>query len=131
VAIEAHPFPWTTLASLLTKKLETVSTGASTIYAEIYELLEKVFREESARSWRPTPHPYAVLFHATNAILEKGGGLPPRKKEWLTKQIQISAKIFPRDTELNVFGTKILERINASELTSLVMGNHNVTKLTQ
>jgi hypothetical protein len=115
VAIEAHPFPWTTLASLLAKKMETISTGATTLYTEIYELLEAVFREESARSWRPTPHPYAALFHATNVFLEKGGTLPPRKKEWLAKQIHTSAQAFPRDTELNAAGTRILERASISK----------------
>ncbi len=114
VAIEGHPFPWTTLASLLAKKLEAVSTGVTSLYSEIYELLEAIFHAESTRSWRPTPHPYAVLFNATNVFLNKGGVLAPRKKEWLSRQIQTAAKIFPRDTEINAFGSKILERITSS-----------------
>ncbi len=111
VAIEGHPFPWTTLASLLAKKLESTSIGIDTLYAEVYDLLILVFREESARSWRPTPHPYAALFHATCAFLEQGGTLPPKKREWIITQIESSAVTFPRDLNLNAVGQRIFDRL--------------------
>lgn len=114
VAIEGHPFPWTTLASLLAKKMEATQAGHKSLYDEIYELLTLVFRAESARSWRPTPHPYAALFHATNVFLEQGGTLPPRQKEWVAKQIQTSATTFPRDINLNAAGTRILDRMSTN-----------------
>ena len=114
VAIEAHPFPWTTLASLLARKMEAITTGHKSLYDEIYELLTLVFRAESARSWRPTPHPYAALFHATNAYLEQGGTLPPRQNEWITSRIQIAETIFARDTNLNAAGKRILNKIGGT-----------------
>lgn len=62
VAIEEHPFPWTTLASLLVKKLDTLEIGHAAIFDEVIDLLQKIVRHERAsRSWRPTPHPYTVL----------------------------------------------------------------------
>lgn len=115
VAIEGHPFPWTTLASLLAKKMEAIQAGHKPFYDEIYELLTLVFQAESARSWRPTPHPYAALFHATNVFLEQGGTLPPRQKDWIATQIQTSASIFPRDFKLNAAGTRILNRMNSNQ----------------
>lgn len=114
VAIEGHPFPWTTLASLLAKKMEAIQAGHKSLYDEIYELLTLVFQAESARSWRPTPHPYAALFHATNVFLEQGGTLPPRQKDWIAKQIQTSASMFPRDIKLNAAGTRILNRMTGN-----------------
>lgn len=110
VAIEQHPFPWTTLASLLTKKLEASSVGIDALYTEIYELLSEVFHAESVRSWRPTPHPYAVLFHATNAFLEKGGRVPPKKKDWTVERIQYCKRTFGRDHTLNAAGDRIIAK---------------------
>lgn len=111
VAIEAHPFPWTTLASLLAKKMESTSVGIDALFTEIYDLLTQVFRQESARSWRPTPHPYAALFHATNVFLEKGGKLPPRKKDWVIEQVRYGERTFSRDLKLNAAGERIFEKL--------------------
>jgi len=112
VAIEAHPFPWTTLASLLAKKMEVTTTGVEALYSEIYDLLTQVFRQESVRSWRPTPHPYSALFHATNVFLEKGGKLAPRKKDWVVEQVRYCERTFNRDLKLNAGGLRIVERVS-------------------
>lgn len=112
VAIEAHPFPWTTLASLLAKKMEATTVGVEVLYTEIYDLLNQVFRQESARSWRPTPHPYAALFHATNVYLEKSGKLAQRKRDWVKDQIQYCERTFSRDAKLNAAGERILVKLS-------------------
>lgn len=111
VAIESHPYPWTTLASLLVKKMETTSVGINTLFEEIYNLLTQIFHEESARSWRPTPHPYTVLFHAVNVFLDKGEKLAPRKKDWLVERIHYCTQMFGRDHKLNLVGEQIIEKI--------------------
>lgn len=111
VAIESHPYPWTTLASLLTKKMESTSVGLNTLFEEIYDLLTQVFRDELARSWRPTPHPYSVLFHAVNVFLDKGEKLAPRKKDWVIEKIHYCARMFERD-KLNLVGEQIIEKIS-------------------
>lgn len=115
VAIEAHPYPWTTLASLLAKKMEATSVGVEALYTEIFDLLNKVLRQESARSWRPTPHPYWALFHATNVYLEKSGRLPPRKREWVLEQIRYCERTFSRDAKLNAAAEQIVERLTAQK----------------
>lgn len=111
VAIEEHPFPWTTLASLLSKKLEQTIVGVDAIYGEIYEILNQVVRHETTtKAWRSTPHPYATLFHATNILISKGGKIPPKKRDWILQQIEFCSKVFSRDKMLN----EAAERIRAS-----------------
>lgn len=113
VAIEAHPFPWTTLASLLSRKLEGLNNGLTLIYDEIYDLLFQVFRHEaSSKSWRPTPHPYVSLFKATKNYLDKGGKLPPKKQDWIKGQIIKSQDLFKRDTNLLEMAGSILPHVS-------------------
>lgn len=115
VAIEEHPFPWTTLASLLSKKLELTNVGADAIYGEIYEILNQVVRHETTtKAWRPTPHPYATLFHATNIFIFKGGKIPPRKRDWIIQQIEFCSKVFSRDKMLNESAERILASIKTA-----------------
>jgi hypothetical protein len=110
VAIEAHPFPWTTLASLLTKKLEIVVNGYDAIYSEVIDILLKVIKFESeSRSWKPTPHPYSIVFHATESFLNKGGRIMSSRREWIEKNIEYCSKVFSRDETLNNCGDRILE----------------------
>lgn len=101
VAIEEHPFPWTTLASLLVKKLDTLENSHGSIFEEVIDLLQKVIRHERAsRSWRPTPHPYTVLFHAASIFLKADGKIAPKVLEWLTQQTDYCKNTFPRDKGL-------------------------------
>lgn len=111
VAIEEHPFPWTTLASLLTKKLENAAVGHQYIFEEIFSLLTKVFRYEAERQWRPTPHPYVVLFHSVELFLDNGGHIPPRKKEFTLEKVRYCERAFPRDFKLNESGERLLQRL--------------------
>lgn len=113
VAIEAHPFPWTTLASLLSRKLENLSNGLALIFDEIYELLFQIFRHEAnSKSWRPTPHPYVILFKATKIYLEKGGKLPPKKQDWIKGQIAKAQDLFKRDVNLLEMANSIRPQIS-------------------
>lgn len=108
VAIEEHPFPWTTLASLLVKKLDTLENGHATVFNEIIEFLQKIVRHErTARSWRPTPHPYTVLFHATTIFLKFNGRLSPKISDWLEQQIDYCKSTFARDKSFEVEIKKI------------------------
>lgn len=114
VAIEGHPFPWTTLASLLSRKIESLSAGVDVLYNEICDLLNKVIKhEKSSRSWRPTPHPYTILFGATNIFISKGGKLSPKIKGWILEQVEFSSKNFSRDRVLNASGGKIIASLKS------------------
>ena len=101
VAIEDHPFPWTTLASLLFKKLITTKTGQRSLFDEIFELLTKIIRFESeSKSLRPTPHPYSILLDSTAYYLSNGGIIAPKGKDWIANQISFCNQKFSRDTSI-------------------------------
>lgn len=112
VAIEEHPYPRTTLASLLVKKMEAVNGPDETLFVEVYELLESALRDEATRGWRPTPHPYSVLFHAVSVFLKNGGRLVAKNETWIRERIEFCGRHFPRDTGLIGAGDRILRRLN-------------------
>ncbi|WP_219136735.1 SIR2 family protein [Janthinobacterium sp. UMAB-60] len=100
VAIEAHPFPWTTLASLLIKKMEFKSTHRDMLYDEAFELLKMTLKREENHGWRATPHPYVVLFNGTNILITSGGSLSQMRKDFIKKQIEKTIIFFPREKQL-------------------------------
>jgi hypothetical protein len=101
VAIEDHPFPWTTLASLLSKKLIATKFVQSALFDEIIELLTKIIKFESeSRSWRPTPHPYSILLDSSVYYVGGGGVMSPKRKDWIAKQIAFCSQNFARDTSI-------------------------------
>jgi hypothetical protein len=115
VAIEEHPFPWTTLASLLVKKLDSIQSGHASIFAEVVDLLQLVIRhEKTSKAWRPTPHPYTVLFHAVSIFLNFDGQLSPKVAEWLSQQIEYCNNTFDRDKALISNINKIVQRLKKS-----------------
>lgn len=116
-AIEEHPFPWTTLASLLVKKLDTLEIGHAAIFDEVIELLQKIVRHERAsRTWRPTPHPYAVLFHAVSIFLKFKGKLMPKVSEWLRDQVEYCKDTFSRDRAFMADIARFESSLRASQL---------------
>jgi len=115
VAIEAHPYPWTTLASLLVRKMEASSFGLDLLFSEIDDLLTQVFKQEAARGWRPTPHPYSALFHAAEVFLGKAGRIPPKKQDWIVQQIEYCQRAFSRDTKLNSVGQRLIEKLGKAK----------------
>ncbi|CAJ0687437.1 SIR2 family protein [Ralstonia holmesii] len=114
VAIEEHPFPWTTLASLLTKKLEVSNVGAEALYSEIYDVLAKVIKYETTnRTWRPTPHPYSTLFSATIFVVNKNGKISPKRRDWILQQVDFCNRVFSRDSILIEAANKVSEIIKS------------------
>lgn len=112
VAIEEHPFPWTTLASLLVKKLDFIKSGHASIFAEVIDLLQLVIRHERAyKTWRPTPHPYTVLFHAVSIFMHFDGEISPKARQWLSQQTDYCRNTFSRDKTLMHEIDKILLRL--------------------
>lgn len=98
VAIEDHPFPWTTLASLLSKKMITTKVGLSAFFDEIIDLLTKIIKFESeSNSWRPTPHPYSILLDSTTYYISNGGFIAPKRKDWIINKILFCNQNFSRD----------------------------------
>ena len=65
VAIEEHPFTWTTLSSLLLKKIDFEPSLRDLLFKEAFELLDKNFKRQDDDDWRANPHPYVTLFRGT------------------------------------------------------------------
>lgn len=114
VAIEEHPFPQTTLASLLVRKMELTAGPAEMLFEEVCVLLGSALRDEAKRGWRPTPHPYSALFHGANVYLRAGGRLSPKQDDWIRDQIEYCARHFSRDATLLNSGRRITDRLRKS-----------------
>lgn len=112
VAIEEHPFPKTTLASLIVRKMELGRGPDEVLFDETYSLLESALRDEASRGWRPTPHPYSVLFHAISVFLKSGGQLTAKRENWIRDRIEYCNRSFPRDAGLIGAGDRIIKRLN-------------------
>lgn len=102
VAIEDHPFPKTTLASLLTRELEGEGVPTAEKLEMITGLLDDALKGEQRRGWRPTPHPYAVLFRAIEISLRKGVSPSHRSRERALGHAEKCRQFFPRDDALLV-----------------------------
>lgn len=113
VAIEGHPFPWTTLASVLIRKLEAVPSMRDALFAEAYESLSLALRREEVRDWRPTAPPYATLFHGTLSYLKGGGRLSNQQIDFIKEQIEKAQYHFVKDSKLQIACKTLLPVINA------------------
>lgn len=113
VSLEEHPFPWTTLASLLGKKLEAAKIGHQVLFDEIYDLIVKVVKYEKANnSWISTPHPYIIILLSLDAYLSKSEKLVPQKKiDWIKQQIDFCQINFKKDKKLLDMCSAVLLKI--------------------
>ncbi|MCL1886738.1 MAG: SIR2 family protein [Betaproteobacteria bacterium] len=87
VAIEAHPFPWTTLASLLFRRMAK-GNDLDTTFKEAVDLLIKTLNFDISRLRRQSRHGYLALFGGTTKYVELGGTLSPVLRQeiifWIT-----------------------------------------------
>jgi hypothetical protein len=110
-AIESHPYPWTTLASILVRKMEATSSLRDIIFPEAIELLDNVFRFEERRGWRPTPHPYSTLLHCASVFLDLGGTITPVQKASISARIEKCQQLFSRDTTMQGSAATLARRL--------------------
>ncbi len=75
VAIEEHPFPLTTLGTVLLKHLDScVKTDRASIFSEAFSVLNQAISIE-ANNARITAKPFSILFAGTSKFIENGGSL--------------------------------------------------------
>lgn len=110
-AIESHPYPWTTLASILVRKMEATPSLRDVIFPEAVELLQDVFRFEEKRGWRPTPHPYTTLLHCASVFLDFGGVISPAQKNAISARIEKCQQLFSRDTAMQTSAAALARRL--------------------
>ncbi len=111
VAIEEHPLPLTTLASLLVKHMESPNSPWSTLFDEAFGLIRQAFEKEASRGWRPTPHPYAVLFHAVELFLQYGGSLTATKAAWVIQQSEYCQRNLSREATLKDSAARMIAKL--------------------
>jgi hypothetical protein len=99
VAIEQHPFPWTTLASILARKMNSSSNAQNTLFSEIYELISKTLHYEAGRMWRSSPHPYWTLVSSTQKHIEGGGHLSRSQSDYITLNVDRALTLFGRNAQ--------------------------------
>ena len=109
VAIEQHPFPWTTLASILTKKMITQPSSKDRLFSEIFELIRKTLQYEAGRMWRASPHPYWSLLSSTQKFLESGGVLSRIQRDFVSNSLNRGLALFHRDPQFET-AVKELEK---------------------
>jgi SIR2-like domain len=109
VAIEGHPFPWTTLASILIRKIDIGAGGHRDLFDEAYKLLSMTLKREEVRDWRPTPHPYATLFHGVESYLQQGGSLSRERIRFIEDQVAKVQIHFQRDSKLQSTCDNLIE----------------------
>ena len=110
-AIESHPYPWTTLATILTHKMEQAPALRDSIFPEALDLLKNVFSFEERRGWRPTPHPYATLLHSVTLFIDNGGTMSSSDKSWVRGKIEKCTEYFHRDPKLQSLAATLGARL--------------------
>jgi len=99
VAIEAHPFPLTTLSKLLLKRIEEAPEERGTLFDEAFLKLSKAIESEAIRS-RITVHPFTTLLAGTARYLEIGGTLTLSQKATLSGYITEARRRFSGDPQV-------------------------------
>lgn len=110
-AIEHHPYSLTTLASILVRKMESAPSLRDSIFTEVIELLENVFRFEERLNWRPTPHPYSTILHSVSAFLDLGGTITAAQKASISTRIEKCKQLFPRDIAMQKSAEVLARRL--------------------
>lgn len=87
VAREAHPFPWTTLASLLMRTMVESERRREENYNEAFALLVKALDFEATKLRRHRAHAYLVLFRGTEKYIKLGGVLSAVSKGEIASRV--------------------------------------------
>lgn len=94
VSIERHPFPWTTLAALLLRKMNV--NNKSEIFNEIFDLLIRAFDYDKYLLRHQGAHAYNVFFRGVIKFIEFNGVLGNVKKQEIKSRIVEANQIFSR-----------------------------------
>lgn len=106
VAIEAHSFPWTTLASLLMRTLNGEPTHRERIFSEAFDLLIKALDFDAIRLRRHSRHAYLALFRGTEKFILLGGKLSKVNRGEILTRISDAAQLMKKNAQIqNVIAT--------------------------
>lgn len=100
VAIERHPFPLTTLARMLIRKMEVEPSGRDFLFNEAFDQLSAALGIEMERSRRVGPHAFFTVFQGALKFVNLGGTLSNRQRQDLQTWINDARYRFARDTKV-------------------------------
>ncbi len=99
VAIEQHPYTYTTLAKLLLRAMRLPGSNREYLFEEAYSKLCSAIDHEQQYS-RVSIHPFVTLFTGTGAFLEFGGVLGAKKLQQLRTHLNFATFRYRRDNDL-------------------------------
>lgn len=99
VALEQHPYTFTTLAKVLLLKVKLNHKDRTRLFDEAYTYLRRAIEHEERNS-RISIHPFVTLFRGTDAYLELGGQLSRTQKEQIQQWINFSTHRYQRDRDI-------------------------------
>ncbi|WYX30812.1 hypothetical protein WJ976_05140 [Achromobacter denitrificans] len=100
VAIEGHPFPWTTLASLLIRSLNHDPVSREKAFLEAFDLLIKALNYDSVRLRRHSGHAYLALFKGTEKFLFLGGKLSEVNRAEVRSRIADASSLMKNNAQI-------------------------------
>lgn len=112
VAIEQHPFPWTTLASLLLKAMDTTDKSRDQHFREAYGFLTKALDFDSARLRRHSQHAYLALFDGVCKFVALGGRLTDVERHDTISRITDAQKLFRRAEKMQISIVRVEETLS-------------------
>ena len=100
VSIELHPFPLTTLGTILMAQMVMEGSPRADIFEEALQRLGKAIELES-QWWRSAPQPYFSLFNGIVNYLDQGGVLSTAQTRTIKRHIDTAETRFPRHNDVH------------------------------
>lgn len=108
VAVEQHPFCYTTLGKLLLREMRTPGANKDYLFAEAFTKLVTAINSEQANS-RVSIHPFLTLFTGAISFLEIGGVITSQQMQNLRTHLNFAAFRYRRDRDIQ----NAVERLEA------------------
>lgn len=111
VAIEGHSFPWTTLASLLIRKMNGNPQLRDDAFSEAFEYLIKALDFEAGKLKRHNGHAYTTLFRGADRFYELGGVLSKVDYAELISRMSDAEVLMKRNSAVQNAREKLASRV--------------------
>ncbi|MYM86931.1 hypothetical protein GTP91_06990 [Rugamonas sp. FT82W] len=112
VAIEGHPFPWTTLASLLIRKMTVNPEARDLSFSEAFGYLIKALDFESGKLRRHNGHAYTTLFRGADRFYELGGKFTKVDTAELISRMSDAEVLLKRNSAVQNAREKLASRLH-------------------
>lgn len=111
VAIEGHSFPWTTLASLLIRKMNNSPEFRDSAFLEAFEYLIKALDFDARKLKRHNGHAYTTLFRGADRFYELGGILSKVDTAELISRMSDAEILLKRNSGVQISREKLSIRM--------------------